>query len=264
VSLVAVSTPFNIDLEFEIARVGKRILAWGLDMVVLVTYAQIMKTLVEAVFYNADSYPLGLDLLLVSLPMLHYHLLMEVIFQGQSLGKKAVGIRVMSLEGGQAGIGQYLLRWIFRMWEWPLYFGIVAGSGWMLAAQVIICGMLGMVVLVIIAVSGRSQRLGDLAAGTTVVDLKYNYSLNDTVFRQITRSDYKVRFPDVMRLSDRDINAVKSVLQQTQKTGRFDMAHRVAQKVKEVLHIESDLEVTDFLEKLLQDYNYLATRNEGG
>jgi uncharacterized RDD family membrane protein YckC len=57
---------------------------------------------------------LGLDLLLVTLPMLFYPLAMETIFQGRSLGKKAVGIRVLSLEGGEPNLGQYLLSWIFR------------------------------------------------------------------------------------------------------------------------------------------------------
>jgi hypothetical protein len=67
-------------------------------------------------------------------------------------------------------------------------------------------------------------------------------------------------FPEVMRLSDRDINAIKSVVNQLHKTNRFETASRVAYKVKEVLKIDTLMDTTDFLEKLLADYNYLATK----
>ncbi|HAN66282.1 MAG TPA: hypothetical protein DCQ34_08495 [Chitinophagaceae bacterium] len=63
-----------------------------------------------------------------------------------------------------------------------------------------------------------------------------------------------------MRLSDGDINTIKSVLTQAQKTGNTEMCHRVEWKVKEVLSIRSNMSGTEFLEKLLTDYNYLATK----
>jgi uncharacterized RDD family membrane protein YckC len=261
---VKVSTPFNIDLDFEVAPLLRRILAWMVDIFILMVFAQIMRSMVIALFYEKglSSYPLGADILLVTLPMLFYSLFMEVLFQGQTLGKKAAGIRVLSLEGGEPQIGQYLLRWIFRMWEWPLVFGVVAFSSWGLILQFFMCCLLGLGVLIIISVTAHHQRLGDLAAGTAVVETRKQFSIHDTVFQQISREDYRVVFPEVMRLSDRDINAIKAVLTQTRETGRFETAHRIASRIKDVLKIESRLEVTDFLEKLLDDYNFLATKNE--
>ncbi len=260
---VTVSTPFNIYLDFEVASLPRRIAAWLLDMTILMLFAQGMRSFTIGMFYNPQQghYPMGLDLILVTLPMLFYSLVMEVIFQGQSLGKKAIGIRVLSLEGGEPNLGQYLLRWIFRMWEWPLVFGVVAFSSWGLIGQFIICCFLGLAVLITISVTAKHQRLGDMAAGTAVVDTKKQFSINDTVFQQISTEGYKVVFPEVMRLSDRDINAIKAVLTQTRETGRFETAHRIAGRVKDVLNVDSRLEVTDFLEKLLDDYNYLATKN---
>lgn len=261
-SLVSVSTPFNIDLDFEIAPFHKRVLAWCIDIVILLLYAKGMKLFVETAFVKEGTeYPVGLDMILVSLPMFLYHLLTESVFQGQSMGKRLMGIRVISLEGGEPDIGQYLLRWIFRFWEWPLVFGFVEVTTWGIYYQIIGTIIFGVVVVIIVAITNKSQRLGDLAAGTTVVSIRYNYNLTDTVFLNIAEQDYKVVFPEVMRLSDRDINAVKSVINQTQKSQRYDTAHRVAMKIKEVLNIQSDMEVTDFLEKLLADYNYLATKD---
>jgi hypothetical protein len=121
--------------------------------------------------------------------------------------------------------------------------------------------LMGVLVAIIIAVSHRSQRLGDLAAGTTVVDLRYRFSLADTLFREIREEDYRVRFPEVMRLSDRDINAIRTVSEMARTRGQEETARRVAAKVQQVLGIRSDMPDTDFLEQLLNDYNYLATRS---
>lgn len=67
-------------------------------------------------------------------------------------------------------------------------------------------------------------------------------------------------FPEVMRLSDRDINTIKGVLTQAAKNNNYEMCKRVSVKIKEVLNIDSNMYVDQFLEKLLEDYNYLATK----
>jgi len=258
---VAVSTPFNIDLEFEIAAFHKRLFAWFADLVILLFYAKGMKIFLADNFASrGHAYPVGLDIFLVTLPMLLYHLLMESVFQGQSLGKKLAGIRVISLEGGEPGIGQYIIRWAFRIWEWPLVFGFVQMHSLGIYFQVLATGLSGLLVVIVIAVTNKSQRLGDIAAGTTVVETRYNYSLGDTLFLEVKKEDYTVQFPEVMKLSDRDINAIKTVLKQANLTRRYDTAHRIAFKIKDVLKIESGMDVLHFLEQLLSDYNYLATK----
>ncbi len=260
-NMVTVSTPFNIHLDFEVAALQRRILAWIIDILVMMLFAWGIRGLMGLIAETKTNYPIGLDLLLVSMPLLFYHLAMELVFQGQSLGKMAVGIRVLSLEGGEPNLGQYLMRWVFRAWEWPFVFGVIAFNTWGMIGQVMVCCFFGIIVLITISVSQKHQRFGDMAAGTAVVDTKKQFSINDTIFQEISPDNYKVAFPEVMRLSDRDINAIKAVLTQTRETGRFETAHRIAGRVKEVLNIDSRLEVLDFLEKLLDDYNYLATKN---
>lgn len=255
--LVPIRTPFNIYLDFEVAPLLRRIAAWAIDIVVLITYGYTGGFLLHLIF---GGFANGFNLLFLTLPMLVYHLVAESVFNGQSLGKKLMQLRVLSIEGGEPGIGQYLMRWIFRIWEWPIVFAPVAGSFGNIFVQVIVAGVIGIIVLVTIAVTNKGQRLGDLAAGTTVVNLRQQYSLSDTVFREVLPHNYKVLYPQVMKLSDRDINAIKSVIIQTRKSGRYQTAFRIAAKVKEVLGISNDDDVIDFLEKLLADYNYLATQ----
>ena len=114
--------------------------------------------------------------------------------------------------------------------------------------------------VITISVSNKNQRLGDMAAGTVVVNTKSALTIADTVFMNINTAGYKVMFPEVMRLSDRDINTIKGVLTQAGKRNNYDMCNRVSMKIKEVLNIQSDMHVDQFLGKLLEDYNYLATK----
>ena len=179
---------------------------------------------------------------------------------GQTVGKKLLSIRVISLEGGEPTFGQYLLRWITKFFEWPFLFGYIAFSNSNVLIYTFITGLFGIAVVIIISISPKNQRLGDMAAGTVIVNTKSALTVADTVFMQINKTDYKVMFPEVMRLSDRDINTIKGVLTIAAKRSNYDMCHRVALKVKEVLNINSDMHVDQFLEKLLEDYNYLATK----
>ena len=256
-SLIQIATPFNIDIEFEIAEFHKRLLAYLIDFVLLLIYLFGSATFLFGTI-RLGSENLGFGILVVLLPMLFYSLLTELWMGGQTVGKKIMKIKVVSLDGGEATLGQYLIRWFLRFYEWSFiiistfYFNIFLGF--------ILLFIGGIASIIIISVTAKNQRLGDLAAGTVVVNTKTKLTIDDTIFIDIRKTDYKVMFPQVMRLSDRDINTIKGVLTQASKRNNYDMCHRVASKIKEVLQIESDMYVDQFLEKLLEDYNYLAKK----
>lgn len=262
-SLIKIATIFNIDLEFEIAEIHKRILAYLIDFTILVLYFISMKYL----YYGGVSSDtevlesrVGLDILTISFPMLIYSLVTEIALHGQTVGKKLMNLRVLSLDGGEPSLSQYLLRWIFRAFEWPFFFGYVVFSGETIVSYATVTAFLGIVVVIIIAISKKNQRLGDFAANTVVVNTVSPFSVNDTVFMEIENENYKVKFPEVLRLSDRDINTIKNIINLFHRENNTETCNRVALKVEEVLNIKTDMYAIDFLEKLLADYNYLATR----
>jgi uncharacterized RDD family membrane protein YckC len=263
-SIIQIATPFNIDLEFEIAEFQKRLFAYVIDFTILLLYLIMMKNLFYGRFNRVSPEILqshiGLDILCISLPMLLYSLLSEVLMHGQTIGKKIMQIRVISLEGGEPTLGQYLLRWMFRAWEWPFLFGYVFFSGQTIIAYTFVTFFLGIGVAIIIGVTKKSQRFGDVAANTAVVNTKSQLSVHDTVFMEISQPDYIVKFPEVLKLTDRDINTIKNVVTHFYKTHNADTAGRVARKVQQVLSVSTDMYALDFLEKLLADYNYLAIK----
>lgn len=260
-SAIQINTVFNIDLEFETAPFHRRLLAYIIDFFLLIIYLFSIKSLLyEALDISFSEY-VGLDILVVTLPMFLYSLICEILMNGQTLGKKLTGIRVISLNGEKPTTGQFVMRWITKFFEWPFLFGYLVDSTGAVIAYIFITGLLGIGVLIIISITAKNQRLGDLAAGTVLIDTRIDTTVHDTVFMQIDNSsNYKVMFPEVMRLSDNDINTIKTVLTQAEKRQNHDISYRVEYKIKSVLQINSDLHTIDFLKKLLEDYNYLATR----
>lgn len=260
--IIQIETAFNIDLEFEIAEVHKRLLAYLVDFSILILFFTSMKYFYYGGFNLVSIGTLkshvGLDILTISIPMLLYSLTCEVFMNGQTIGKKILNIRVISLDGEEPSLSQYLIRWIFKVFEWPFFFGYTYFSLQSILGYIIITGFWGLVVLIFIAVSKKNQRLGDIAANTVVVNTKSPFSVDDTIFMDIAEKDYVVTFPEVLKLSDRDINTIKNVVNLYRREHNSQTCDRVASKVQEVLHIHSDMYSINFLETLLSDYNYLA------
>ncbi len=254
---IQVSTPFNIDIAFETAAFYKRLLAYVIDFLILFLYMFSMLYLLYGGFKVGEgSY--GMVLIVLVIPMLSYSMLSELWMNGQSPGKKIFKIKVVSLDGGAPTLGQYLLRWFMRFYEWAfIIFFLFWGNGIWGIFWLVIGGFTSMV---IISLSPKSQRLGDIVAGTVVVETASNLTVDDTIFMHVPKTDYQVKFPEVMRLSDRDISTIKNVILQARKSNNYEMCNRIAVKVQDVLKVPTDMYAMDFLEKIMEDYNYLASK----
>lgn len=256
-SVIQIATPFNIDIEFELAEFHKRLLAYIIDFLVIIIYLfSMLYLLYGGLSLGHESY--GFVLLVIVLPTLLYSVTSELLMGGQTIGKKILNIKVVSLNGDEPTLGQYLLRWFLRFYEWGFIMFFLFWQNGGMGFIVLIMG--GVISIIIMAVSGKNQRLGDMVAGTVVVNTKSKLTVDDTIFMHVAQTGYKVSFPDVMKLSDRDINTIKNVIAQARKNNNFEMVNRVAYKVQEVLKLSTDMYALDFLEKIMEDYNYLATR----
>jgi len=246
-SVIRVPTSFNIDLEFEMAEFHKRLFAWVIDLVIIFTYYAIAVNIVQhfsASHKSADNnmpflHNISAVYLLLLLPVLLYHLFFEVAMNGQSIGKKLIGIRVIGEDGGRPALHQYLIRWLIRPFDFAVSFYLVG--------------------LLTVVLSKKNQRLGDLAAGTLVIKTKIETNIDDTVFFEL-EDEYKPRFLEVMRLSDRDMNTIKTVLSNAARYNNFDVAGRLSEKIRTVLNITEYVEPFAFLETLLKDYNYFSNK----
>lgn len=247
-------TSFNIELDFTIAPFPRRLLAWLLDLMVCWLYVKVMASLFGIASYFIFTSQYDLKGILISLPVLGYHLIWETLMNGMSPGKMAVQLQVITATGGQPSLSQYLLRWMFRILDFPLLIAGLIGAGelpWWLFP-------LSFSGLACVILTPRSQRLGDLVAGTILIDRRKRVSWEDTVFTELDAA-HQPAYPQVMQLSDRDVNTLKSIIDNVRKKKDDALARRIAERIKAKLLIETRQTDIEFLETLLKDYNYYTS-----
>lgn len=250
--LVKLDTGFNIEVEFAIAPFHKRFFALLIDLALQFTYLWLGWRLMDAIFtvrWAREEW----HVFVFFIPFMAYHLVFEIAMNGQSIGKKALGIKVMTLLGGEPSLSQYLIRWMFRIIDFPIFLIIAVSMGYItwITLLLVFAGLLCVIF------TSKSQRIGDLIAGTFLIDLKNRTSWQDTVFREV-EATYEPKYPQVMQLSDRDINTLKSIIESVKRKNDFELSVRIADRIKSKLKIESNEDSLDFLETLLKDYNYYS------
>jgi uncharacterized RDD family membrane protein YckC len=262
-SIITIGTPFNIDLEFKIASFNKRLLAWLIDIIVICFYYYLMLRFIYPLAGMGERVSNTASLLVIIMPVMAYQLICELFLNGQTIGKIVAGIKVIDKEGREPTWGQYITRWILCIGNLFVY--IIPYILLVRPALMIFFMILYLPDFLAMIISSKSQRIGDFAAGTVVIDKNYKANINETIFLQIEDKGYQPLYPQVMRLTDRDINGIRNLLntkRPTRQTEHYTID--VAQKIKTVLGIESDMYATDFLEKLLQDYNYFIKNPPNG
>ncbi|MBS1662643.1 MAG: RDD family protein [Bacteroidetes bacterium] len=248
---VKLDTGFNIEIDFLLAPFGKRLLAWIIDIAIIVAYYLLWNMILGSFFW----FSMGWLTVLIGLPPFLYHLLCETFLNGQSIGKKALRIKVIAEDGGQPTFSQFLIRWLFRLADWPIWiFAAISIAGLPWWSSILFFSGLACIII-----TPYSQRLGDLVAGTILIDTRNRTSWEDTVFTEV-EEDYHPRYPKVMQLTDKDINTLKGIINTVSKSGDYDLSMRIADRIRTKLDIPSDQDSLEFLQTLLKDYNYYSTR----
>jgi len=229
---IKIQTTQNVDIEYELASIGDRILATLLDY--LFFFAYFLVIMMFGMFAGSVLKDNIWLIIIMCLPILLYDLLCEMFFQGKSFGKMIMKIKVVKLDGTQAGFGAYLLRWLLRIIDTRLFSGGVA--------------------LIAILANGKGQRIGDMAAGTTVIKMKQKVTINDTILNKV-KPTYTIVFNEVSKLSDADIAIIKEVMQVALRTGNQQAIDKLAGKTKETMGITTNLPHTQFLATVVQDYS---------
>lgn len=238
---IRIETTQNIELEYELAGVGDRLVAYLIDLLLYGAYLLLVILLESET--NVLKAVGGWAILLYSLPILTYQLLCEVLMNGQSLGKRVRRIRVVSLDGRQPTLGQYLLRWIFRIVDDMIGSGVVA----------ILC----------IAMTERAQRVGDMLAGTTVVRSEPLATFHETIHAH-TEEGYVPVYETAILLSDHDISLLKEVLNLVaREPGRHEgILRKAVEKTREVIGAVPAQDTVGFLQTVVRDYSHLTGAEE--
>jgi uncharacterized RDD family membrane protein YckC len=264
-AVLKLPTSFNIDLEFEVPEFHRRMFAWIIDLILQVFYLIIVYRLydeyvrahVNEITFENDPWIQRI----IILPVILYHIICEVTMNGQSVGKRLLGIRIVNENGGRASISQFLIRSLIRTSDYMILIIIVYGAMFGPYIIWILLGSIGLLItdIILVVSNKKSQRLGDILAHTILVNTRAKGSMEETVFMEVA-DNYVPVFPQIMKLSDKDINAIKSILDTARKKGDFNLAAMASEKIKSHLKIDSAIQPFDFLDTLLKDYNYLSVK----
>ena len=233
---VSIQTTQNIQLEYPLAGIGDRILAFVIDALIIVSFFFIM-----AFIMNLAGVEAGLAInMMVAIVAYLYRLLSEAFFNGQTVGKSALSIKVVKLDGSTPSFASYFLRWLLE----PIDFFIV-GLG---------------VVFIILTKNG--QRVGDILAGTTVVKIKKITATNvqNKALMDPVDEHYEPQIFEANNLTDSEVQLIKDALKAYKQDAVNRPIEMIAEKLKEKYNIQSELPTVKFLYTLLRDHTYYVSR----
>ncbi len=244
---IIITTPQQVTIEYDLATLRERALAFVIDLLVVLTvYFLVILTFLNSLTQFLEGSEMLGNVFYFFLPLaglLGYHFFSELMADGQSLGKRAMGLRVLRTDGRQPAASDCLLRSVFLLVDW--------------------LGSLGIVAAVLVSSSANNQRLGDLAANTTVIrtQSRVRFRLED-ILRINSLDDYRPTYPQVQKLREEDMLVIKNALARYRRYR--NEAHR---EVVELLcgRLAGLLEIgevpdnrIEFLQTLLRDYIVLT------
>jgi len=228
-----IETVQNIGIHQNVAGIGDRILAFLLDILIIVGYAILASFAIAGL--GMEKGEQWVYYLIIGLPVFLYYLLWEIFNNGRTPGKAALEIRVVKLDGSRPRFSQYLIRWLLRLIDISFSSGSIA--------------------VVTILLNGKGQRLGDLAAGTTVITEKKQLNLSQTLLMDIP-DNYMPHYPQVTLLKDKDIQNIKSVYQKAKIHRNHRVIISLSEKISKILEVHPEERPEEFVQNVLRDYSY--------
>jgi len=239
-----IRTAQNVPLALEPASLGQRILATLADGVIMIAWWILVPVTLSALEINPGT---AVVIVVYVLPPFLYHLLFEVFLEGRTPGKLLLKTQVARVDGAQPTLGQYLLRWLLR------FIDVTASSG--------------VVAVATVALTPKSQRLGDLAAGTTVVRRRRRVRLEEVLYPRAP-AGHVVEFPEAERLTDADVRTLRAVLVRLRLSSRDARAVALARRAKAAVERRLGMEPVAmppeaFLKAVVRDHVFLLDRLVG-
>lgn len=232
-----INTAQNVTLKLTIANMGDRILATMIDLGIMGGYLFLCYIIVDKILANYYSLTqIWYIRLLSTVPIYFYSLGFEYFMNGQTPGKMIRKVRVVRMDGESLTFGNCIIRWLFRLVD--IWFDS------------------GSVAIVAATFSKSHQRLGDMVAGTILINTRPQTELHLSKYAVLSASD-AVCFPQVERLQFKDMEVVSEALGLYYELDNFDYVQQVATKLKAILEVVPEMDDLTFVKRVVTDYNLI-------
>jgi len=236
---IEITTTQNVTIEYGLAALGHRMVAFLIDQISLWVVVWILAAI--EVTISPKAYLIMWYFTIAPL-LFFYTFAFEYFNNGQTLGKMALKIRVIKKTGEKTTFLDFALRWVFRMID--------------------IYGTLGSVASLGILSSTNNQRLGDILANTVVIKVAKNERMTLNTLLNLNKiKNYTPKFPEVVNMKEEAMLTLKETVQRYKNHKNF--AHNTAvdllvKKMEKELSIGQKGDKILFLEQLLKDYVVLT------
>jgi len=263
-----IETPERVELEFALASIGNRFLAVAIDhfiqylSIFLITWLVLsiagystsdVPETAEKMFSETPKWMVAILIVVLFLIFAGYFIVFEWLWNGQTPGKRILKLRVIREDGRPLTLWEAIARNLLRIGD--------AVPGFVLPVYSI--------GLIVIFLSPRDQRLGDIFAGTVVVRERTDEAptFAETFKSRITDTAFiRVQKPagtqaNVNLLTEREMEVVESFLRRRwdlTERQRLWMAWRIALPIMYKIKPGYDLETftyEGFLEDILHRFN---------
>ena len=240
---IEITTAQKVTIQYELAALKDRILAYAVDMVVLFSVIFVLFFIISAAAFTNDELYTILLLLILAPIFIFYTLVSELLMKGQTLGKRAMGLKVVKLNGSIPSLDDFLVRWVFRWIDIYTSFGAIAA--------------------LLISAGDKSQRVGGLLSNTAVVKLKGGYNIKLADLESMFKGeDYEAQYPNVTLFNDEDMLALKDLIKrynQFPNTAHRQLVVDTAETLRQRLDLKKEpRNRLEFLRAVLKDYVMLT------
>ncbi len=244
---IEITTTQNVTIEYELALLRERIIGWLLDVLAVMITWFILFMVARAIggdeIFESTGWQIAI-VLLIFLLFFVYNILFEILNIGQTPGKMAMSTKVVRLDGKDPEWSDVLLRAVMHLVDSIFSFGVIGAM--------------------LVKTTPRAQRLGDMAANTTVIKIqgsRFNFRLND-ILSIATLDNYQPVYPQVRRLNERDMIFIKTAITRYQRfpnQAHEEVIEDLVSHLMPLLDIETrPLNRLEFLKTLLRDYIVLT------
>jgi len=234
---ISIETAYNVTVDYELASAWDRTWAYLIDQLILFGYI----TLLIYIVSSFENPPFAI-IIIGLLPFIFYSVFFETVNQGKTIGKLAMGIQVVSLDGKNLRLGQIISRWLLRFLDL-----------WILSPSLAFLAVVS---------TAKAQRIGDMIADTSVIRLKQKADITKTVKLKLPEG-FKGKHPQVRSLKERDIDLLKKVIRD-KTNASFKLQKAAAEHLQSLLHMDkADLSSKDFLKLVVYEYTYFQRLDSG-
>ncbi len=248
--------PEGVPISFEIASGGSRFGAQFLD--ILITFGGLLLLFVALIWMGViePSLLATLFLLLIFFIRVPYYIFSELVWNGRTLGKRIVKIRVISADGGRLTPHQIVARNLMKEVEvfmpaTTLMSGTLE-SGWVGLAL----GGWMVGVLLVPLINKKHLRLGDMIAGTLVVDNPKAILLPDLAVRKSVKKSTFVFDASHLDVYGRyELQTLEEILREPPKSPQaVSRVSEVARTIQRKINYVEQVLPTDYWDFLSEFY----------